>query len=142
MKKVLGLAVAALLLVSGSVTAKTVFFCKTDNNIVQVVEKNDVFTFTITTKGKAEPDIVVEKHIKDTAMDFYTDNGKDYSITLMFPDDNITYQVADDNRGPQHYGSYEVLSMGTSVGFGKCEPGSYKQLITDKQTMMQVPVAD
>lgn len=142
MKKVIAGLVAGLLLVSGSAMANTVFYCKDDTTIVTVVEKNDVFTFTKYNNQKTKPELVISKPRGDLGMDISTENGRDFSISLMFVNGDIVYQAANDKQGGKNYGSFEILRMGTSVGFGKCETDSYIQKLTDAQTMKDITVVD
>ncbi|EBV8434121.1 hypothetical protein AVA65_07715 [Salmonella enterica subsp. enterica serovar Minnesota] len=142
MKKVIAGLVAGLLLVSGSTMANTVFYCKDDTTIVTVVEKNDVFTFTKYNNQKTKPELVISKKRDQLGMDLLTENGRDFSISLMFVDGDITYQAGNDKVSGKHYGSYEILRMGTSVAFGKCEPDSYIQKLTDSNAMKDITVVD
>ncbi|ASU03749.1 hypothetical protein JOAD_166 [Erwinia phage vB_EamM_Joad] len=142
MKKVIAGLVAGLVLVSGSAFADTVFYCKSDTTMVTVVEKNNIFTFSEFKEGRTKPVLSISKPRDSLGMDINTENGRDFAVSLMFVEGDIVYQAANDKQGGKNYGSFEVLRMGTSVGFGKCEPDSYIQKLTDAKTMKDITVVD
>lgn len=141
MKKAMMLAVCAMVL-SNTAFADTVFYCKADDKVASITEKDNVFTYTLFRENKPKPFLTIKKKRSDLGLDIHTTNGHDFSVSLVFLEGDINYQATTEKLKGETYGSYSVTRMGTDVGFGKCEPVTYVQKLTDPKMMADIKVID
>ena len=144
MKKVTTALIGSVLAmsVSGSVLAETVFYCQSDDTVAEVTKTDNVFNYKVTVKGKKKPIYNITKKHEQLGAYVNAGDGHNFSVTIVLLDGDFSYQMANDKYKDANYGSFEVLRMGTSIAFGKCQPDTYVQKITSKEIMNDITIID